>query len=116
MAKWINKFKYAANGLAHAYITESTFVILSWFFVTLIALGIICAISITEWMFIILFCCLALVAELFNTIIERICDVFTQGWIIKEIGIIKDLCAGAVLILSMCSLIVALIVFVPKIF
>ena len=67
-----------------------------------------------EWMIIILFCVMALVLEMLNTVIERVCDVFSQGWLLNEIKIIKDMCAGAVLLMSLSAFTASAIIFIPK--
>ena len=113
MSKWIKKFKYALNGLWFTLINESSFRVMVSFLVVQIVLGLILGISSTQWIIIILFSSLALCAELFNTACERICDVFTQGWLIREIGVIKDICAGGVAIMSAANLTVTLIIFIP---
>jgi len=54
------------------------------------------------------------VAEILNTCIERLADHVTKERH-PEIGIIKDLAAGAVLIAAITAVIVALFIFIPKI-
>ena len=52
-------------------------------------------------------------AELFNTAIERIGDLISLEYN-KDIGFIKDVAAGAVLVTSLAALITGCIVFIPK--
>ena len=51
--------------------------------------------------------------EMVNTAIENICDRITKEED-NAIRKIKDISAGAVLTLSICSVIVAMIIFIPK--
>ena len=55
------------------------------------------------------------VAEIFNTVIERIMD-FISVKKEPEIAFIKDLAAGAVLISAITAIFVGAIVFIPKLF
>ena len=55
------------------------------------------------------------VAEIFNTVIERIMD-FISVKKEPEIAFIKDLAAGAVLISAVTAIVVGAIVFIPKLF
>lgn len=54
------------------------------------------------------------VAEILNTCIEHLADHVTKERH-PEIGIIKDLAAGAVLMAAITAVIVALFIFIPKI-
>jgi diacylglycerol kinase (ATP) len=53
-------------------------------------------------------------AEIMNTAIEQLVDLVSPGFHPKA-GLIKDLAAGAVLVLSITALITGLIIFLPKI-
>jgi diacylglycerol kinase (ATP) len=54
-------------------------------------------------------------AELFNTCIEKVMD-FISTEKHPQIKLIKDMAAGAVLIAAITSLVIGLILFIPKIF
>ncbi|ROI00127.1 diacylglycerol kinase family protein [Chryseobacterium daecheongense] len=54
-------------------------------------------------------------AEIFNTAIEKICDI-VQPEFDKRIGFIKDISAGAVLLMTLASVIVGIIVYWKYIF
>ncbi|MBT2622372.1 diacylglycerol kinase family protein [Chryseobacterium sp. ISL-6] len=56
-----------------------------------------------------------LIAEIFNTAIERICDII-QPEFDKRIGFIKDISAGAVILMSIVSVIVGILVYWKYIF
>jgi len=62
-------------------------------------------------------CAAVLAAEMFNTVVERICDLVVQlhglGWdpLVRDI---KDLAAGAVLLVACAAAITGFIVFGPR--
>ncbi len=71
-------------------------------------------ISPVEWMILILTVAALLAAELLNSAIERLGNAVTTEHH-PMIGKAKDLAAGAVLIVSIAALIIAAIIFIPKI-
>ena len=62
------------------------------------------------WVALIVLCFVIFAAELFNTAIETLCDRITTDFD-RQIGLIKDLAAGAVFILALGAVIVAGILF-----
>ncbi|MCK5857491.1 MAG: diacylglycerol kinase family protein [Bacteroidales bacterium] len=77
-----------------------------------IALGFYFDINSNEFLWIITAIGLVLSAEIFNTAIEKLTDL-VQPKHDPRAGIIKDLSAGAVLILAITALIIGLIIFIP---
>jgi len=71
-------------------------------------------ISTTEWMFQLIVIGLVLVAEAINTAIEKMADFVHEDYH-EKIGFIKDIAAGAPGFAAMISLIVACIIYLPKI-
>ncbi len=80
----------------------------------LIALGLVASgkISGIELLLVILCIVIVLAGELFNTAIEKLCDHLHPDKH-SNIGQVKDLAAGAVLVLSIGSAIVGLYIFIP---
>ena len=76
--------------------------------------GILLSISITEWLIILLFTALVISLEMFNSALEKVCDHISPDWH-PQIKVIKDMAAGAVLWVSILSLIAGLCIFIPKI-
>ncbi len=72
-------------------------------------------ISKTEWVLQNLAIACVLGIEGINTAIEKIAD-FVQPEFDKKIGFIKDISAGAVLLIAIASIINGLIIYLPKIF
>ena len=76
--------------------------------------GIFLKISTTEWLFIISCSALVLSIELINTAMEFLCDMVSKE-IHPSIKIIKDLGAAAVLLIAAGSVIIGIMIFLPKI-
>ncbi len=72
-------------------------------------------ISNTEWIFQLFAIGLVMGVEALNTAIEKVCD-YMQPDIDPKIGWIKDISAGAVMIVSVIASIIGLIIYIPKIF
>jgi diacylglycerol kinase (ATP) len=72
-------------------------------------------ISKTEWLFQILCIGLVMSIEAVNTAVEYIAD-FIHPEYHKKIGFIKDIAAGAVFIASIIAVIIAIIIYYPKVF
>ena len=64
----------------------------------------------TDAVLIIIISSAVLAAEIFNTAIERICDIL-QPEFDKRIGFIKDISAGAVLLLAVASVITGILIY-----
>jgi diacylglycerol kinase (ATP) len=85
-------------------------------FATIIALilGVVCRLSILEWALILMQIGLVWAAEIFNTALEKLVDLVSPGFNPKA-GAIKDIAAGAVLVISIMALAVGVLVFGSKI-
>ncbi len=115
---FINRAKsltYALKGALILFKTESSIQAQSGTAVLLTIAGFYYNISATEWMFQIMAFGLILSIEGLNTAVEEIAD-FIHPEYHKKIGLIKDLAAGAVFIAGTASLILGLIIYIPKIF
>lgn len=77
--------------------------------------GIYFGISQVEWIVQILAIGIVMGIEGLNTAIEKICD-YQQPNFDERIGFIKDISAGAVMLVSVAAVIVGLIIYLPKIF
>lgn len=113
MRKFIRGFGYAFNGIWHAAATQLNFKVHLVAAVVAVLGGWALHISPDEWLWIILCIGLVLAAELFNTAIEFLTDLVSPEYN-KKAGLVKDMSAGAVLVIAICALIIGLIIFVPK--
>lgn len=77
--------------------------------------GVYYNISTTEWILQILSIALVLGVEGVNTAIEKLSD-FVQPEFDSKIGFIKDISAGAVMLVSIVATVIGLIIYIPKIF
>lgn len=106
-------FKHALNGIIHVFKKEQNFRIHIVATILVITAGILFSIDNTEWMMIIIAISIVIAFELFNSATEYLCDFVSPDYHDK-IKRIKDATAGAVLIAATGALILALVIFVPK--
>ncbi len=106
-------FKYAFEGLKTAFVTQPNLRIHLLFIIAAIIAGFFFQISPVEWAILALTIAVVIVAELINTSIEATIDLVTsERHPLAKIA--KDVAAAAVLFASIISIIVGLVVFVPK--
>lgn len=113
--KRIKAFEFAFNGIFNGIKRETHLKIHLTAALLVIAVGIFFDITQTEWVMIIGCCCTVIAAELMNTAIEKTCDLVTLEYH-PTIKYIKDISAGAVLLLCLGSVIVGCFVFVKYMF
>lgn len=106
--------KFAFHGILSFFSEEKNGQIQLGITTAVIVLALILKVSLYEWLIIILLIVVVLTLEMINTAIEKLCDIVHPDWHIK-IKIIKDIAAGAVLLAAAGSIIVGLLIFLPKI-
>jgi diacylglycerol kinase len=113
MRKRLLSFKYAFRGIREVFGSEANMKIHIVFTLLVLICGIIFSISLIEWMFCLL--CIGLVtgAEMINTAIENVVDLASPEHHLLA-GKAKDIAAGAVLICAIISVVIGLLIFVPK--
>ena len=111
----LESFKYAFNGFRTLFLEEHNARIHLFIALIIIFAGFYYDLSNIEWLFIILCIGLVFFAELVNSSIENIAD-FVSPEKHTSIKKVKDLAAAAVLTSAITSVIVGLIIFLPKIF
>jgi undecaprenol kinase len=111
--KIIRSFGFAVEGIKRCFITEINFKIHIGFSITALLLGWVLKISIAEWVTIIFCIGLVLAMEMMNTAIEALCNIVHQPFhpAIKKV---KDIAAGAVLLIAVCSFIIGTVILLPK--
>ncbi|RYY32737.1 MAG: diacylglycerol kinase family protein [Sphingobacteriaceae bacterium] len=115
MKKILLGFGYAFKGIKYAYTTQVNFKIHSVAAVLTITTGVLLNISVNEWLWIALAIMLVVVAEMLNTAIEILTDLASPEWSEKA-GRVKDLSAGAVVIVAAFALVSGLVIFLPKLY
>jgi undecaprenyl-diphosphatase len=111
---FLGGFKYAGKGVITAIQEENNLLIQFSASMLVVVFGVALRISLVEWCICLIMCFLVMSLELVNTSFENLCDRVTMKRD-ESIKKIKDISAGAVLIMSICSLIVAAIIFIPKV-
>ena len=107
-------FFHALDGIKSAYKSQLNLKII--FLATLIVtvFSFIFQVTKIEWLIIIFTCFMVMVAEMANTAMEATVDLITSEWH-EEAKFAKDVTAGGVLIAVLGSIIVGLVIFVPRI-
>lgn len=110
--KFVYSFRYALEGMRTALSEQNMRFHLVSAIVVLIA-GARTGLSTLEWCVIIVVIGLVLAAEMFNTALERVVDLASPDIhpLAKQA---KDIAAGAVLVIAGMSVIIGLLIFLPK--
>src|SRR5574344_1602398 len=111
---FLDAIKNALRGIFYTIRTQLNIKIQLICAVVAIIAAVLLKASLTEILVITISIFLVLFAEMLNTAVETTIDLITQEYNIKA-KIAKDIMAGAVLIISINSIIVGSIVFIPKI-
>ena len=117
--KWKNKnflqaLKHSVDGIKYAFVNERNLKIQLLIGIAVIIVGISLKLTYVEFGIIILTIGMVIFAELINTAIEIILDLYSQEYN-ENIKAAKDLASGAVLLTALVSVIIGLIIFMPKI-
>lgn len=110
----IHSFKYAGTGIISALKKEKNMKIHFLAMIVVIILGFVLKISEAEWLACVILFAGVIGAEMFNTAIETVVDMITPHKDPKA-KIAKDVAAGGVLVWAISSVVIAGIIFVPKI-
>jgi len=108
-----NSFNNAIVGIAKAIILERNVKIHFLVAVMIIILSFLLDITEIELLVLLLTISAVVVAEIFNTAIEKVCDLITEQYH-QQIEIIKDISAGAVLITALNAIAVGYVIFSSK--
>ena len=110
----INKFYVAFVGLVSSLKDRSTQIQYVLAILACIAAWMI-GCNYYEWLAVLLCIGLVIVAEILNTCIEKLCDLYSTEKN-EQIKYIKDLAAGGVLFVSLIALTVGILIFVHHLF
>ncbi|MBD1262034.1 diacylglycerol kinase family protein [Maribacter polysiphoniae] len=111
----IRSVGFALKGALLLIKTEASIKIQVFIALVMTAGGFYFDISATEWILQIFAISLVLGIEGLNTAVEKLAD-FVQPEFDEKIGFIKDISAGAVMLVSIGASIIGLIIYLPKIF
>jgi len=108
----LNSLKNAFIGLRYCFVTQRNMTIHAIVGVIVLISGLVLSVSVTEFLFLIAAVFLVLVAESFNTALEKTIDLYTRerNHLAQTA---KDVAAGAVLLTSIFAVIVGVIILGP---
>jgi len=118
--KWKNKNFFASlinalNGIVYIIKKERNIKIEIFFAILAIVASIVLKLTSVEMAIIVLIIFLVFFSEFINTSLEIVLDLYTQEYN-EKVKIVKDISAGSVLIISIASIIIGTLIFLPKIF
>ena len=111
----LKSFKYAFSGINYVLETSRNFRIQLFLALIILFLGFLLQISSSNYVILIATIVSVLILEILNTSIESIVDLVVKKEFNSLAKISKDTSAGAVLLASINSVIIAVYIFVPKI-
>ena len=113
-AKFLESVSHALDGIAYTASHERNFRIEIMAACLVTVFSYFLHVSVIEWCILLLTISLVLVLEMVNTAIERTVDLVTKDYyeLAKNA---KDVAAGAVLVASMFSVVLGILIFLPKI-
>lgn len=112
--KFSSSIKYCLEGINFVITNESNFKKEIVIGIIALLLSYILKISRIEFIIILIMITLVLTSEIINTSIEKVVDLYTKDYN-NLAKIAKDVSAGSVLVMSIFSLLVGVIIFLPKI-
>lgn len=113
-SKFSESLGHAIDGIQYVISHERNFLIELFFALLVTIASFLFKVSILEWGLLVTVMGIVLALEMINTAIERCVDLVTKDY--KELAkIAKDVSAGAVLIMSMFSVVLGILIFLPKI-
>jgi diacylglycerol kinase (ATP) len=114
LVKRVQSFGHAFAGIRKFMMAEHN----GWLHLTATAgvllLAFLVKVSVTEAVELTIAVGLVWTAEMFNCVIEKLMDFINPG-LHPQIGFIKDVAAGSVLVASIIALVIGLTIFIPKI-
>lgn len=112
--KFSSSIKNCLEGINFVITNESNFKKEIAIGIIALLLSYILKISRIEFIIILIMIALVLTSEIINTSIEKVVDLYTKDYS-NLAKIAKDVSAGSVLVMSIFSLLVGIIIFLPKI-
>ena len=108
-----DSFKHAFNGIEYGIKNAKNLQFDLGFFVVVVIFGFVFEISLLEWIAILICSLIVMSLELMNTAIEEAVNLAMPN-IHPLAKASKDLAAGSVLVAALFSVVVGLIIFIPK--
>jgi diacylglycerol kinase (ATP) len=109
----IKSFGFAFEGLKAAILKGRNFRIQLTIGTLAVILGVILKLSLAEWLDLVIIITLVLILELINTSLEALVDLVSPE-IREKAKLAKDVAASTVLIASIGSIVIGVLLFLPK--
>ena len=110
MHKFIESVRCARNGIRYSFASEKNIRVQLVFFIIVVIASIIFEITKIEFLLVLCVSAANFSLEMTNTAIERLADKVSPEYS-EQIGVVKDVMAGAVLTSSIFSIIIGCIIF-----
>ena len=110
MKKFLRSVAYASNGIRYTFATEKNIRVLLLIVIAEISTAIFLEIPTLELLLLLWVAAVLFALELVNTAVERLADRVTKQ-LDAQIGIVKDVMAGAVMIASLFAALIACVIF-----
>lgn len=115
MKQFFRGFGYAYKGLVAGFSSERNMKLHVLAAILVITGGYYYHVSVSEWLALLICIGGVFAAELLNTAIEKLTDLVSPAHH-PQAGAVKDLAAGAVLVVALTSAVVGSIIFLPRLF
>lgn len=112
LRRHLNSYRYALRGIRLAFRYEHNMAYHLAAAVAVIIINFLLGVSRTDWLITLILIALAWMSEVFNTAIEKLSDRVSPDHD-PLIGQVKDLAAGAVVIICFFAVICGLIIYIP---
>lgn len=112
MKKFCLSFLYAFRGIKYAFQGQRNIKVQMCSGIAAVAAGLILKVQTIELIAIFLISGMIIALEMVNTAIEKMVDILSPEFN-RSYGAIKDIMAGAVLVLAITSVIIGIIIFLP---
>lgn len=109
----LDRFRYAFAGVRYGIVRDRSIRFQFILAIMAVLAGIILNIHLNEWLWIILSITLVLMAEIFNSCIEKVVDYISTERT-EQAKLIKDMAAGAVFLVSCFAFLMACLIYIPR--
>lgn len=107
-------YRHAWSGIIIAFKTERNLQVQLVIYILVLAVSFLIQLSFLEIAIVIMVATMILTLEMINTAVEHFSDIVEPRYS-DTVGLIKDVSAGAVMLASAASVVIGLLIFVPRI-
>ncbi len=110
----MESFSFAFRGLKLAFNSQRNFVIEVYIAAFVLLFALLLRFNLSDIAILIIMCVIVLLCELFNSVVEFLCDSVFKNQYSKLVEMAKDMSAGMVLLSSIASVVVGIVIFVSN--